>query len=85
MSESASSPPLGVALVAGGGFAFATRIPWIDLAAVVFGLLAALAIQRSNPAKFSEIGRLIYEGLPGEPETAGEEAPGLAFGGRVGN
>ncbi len=69
----------------GGGFAFATWIPWIDLGVVIFGILAALAIKRSDPAKFSEIGRLIYEGLPGEPETTGEEAPGYAFGGRAGD
>lgn len=67
----------------GGGFAFAAWIPWIDLAVVAFGIIAAFALKRFDPARFSEIGRLIYEGLPGEPETTGEEAPGLAFGGRV--
>jgi hypothetical protein len=48
----------------GGGYKFANYIVWIDLAVVGIGVIGAFIIRASNPKKFDEIGRLIYEGLP---------------------
>lgn len=52
----------------GGGFRFGNWIPWIDAAVIVLGILAALYLKRADPAKYEQIGRLIYEGFP---ETEG--------------
>ena len=46
----------------GGGFALANYIPWIDLGSVVFGLGYAFYLKTTNPEKFDNIGRLIYQG-----------------------
>ena len=48
----------------GGGYKFANYIVWIDIAVVGIGIIGAFIIRASNPKKFDEIGRLIYEGLP---------------------
>jgi amino acid transporter len=48
----------------GGGFGFANYIPWIDLAVVILGLVYAFYVKRTDPAKFEQIGRLIYQGVP---------------------
>jgi amino acid transporter len=48
----------------GGGFAFANWIIPIDIAVFVIGLLGALYIKKTDPKKFEQIGRLIYQGLP---------------------
>ena len=59
----------------GGGFAFANYIPWIDLAVVVLGLVYALYVKRTDPNKFEQIGRLMYQGLPDGALAAAERAP----------
>ncbi len=46
----------------GGGFAFANYIPWIDLGVVILGLLYAFYMKKADPAKYEQIGRLIYQG-----------------------
>ncbi len=48
----------------GGGYRFADWIPWIDLAVVVIGILGAFYLKSSDPKKYEQIGRLIYEGVP---------------------
>jgi amino acid transporter len=48
----------------GGGFAFARYIPAIDIAVFALGLIGALGIRMSNPAKFEQIGRLIHREVP---------------------
>ncbi len=48
----------------GGGFKFADYIIWIDLAVLAIGIAGAVYIKSSDPAKYDQIGRLIYEGLP---------------------
>jgi amino acid transporter len=48
----------------GGGFRFASWIVWIDLAVLAIGIAGAFYIKSSDPKKYDEIGRLIYEGLP---------------------
>lgn len=48
----------------GGGFAYANYIPWIDAAVLVLGLAYAFYVKRTNPKKFEQIGRLIYQGVP---------------------
>ena len=48
----------------GGGYKLADYIVWIDLAVVGIGIIGAFIIRATNPKKFDEIGRLIYEGLP---------------------
>ena len=48
----------------GGGYKLADYIVWIDLAVVGIGIIGAFYIRATNPKKFDEIGRLIYEGLP---------------------
>jgi amino acid transporter len=45
----------------GGGFKFADYIAWIDLAVVIIGIAGALYIKSSDPKKFDEIGRLVFE------------------------
>ena len=48
----------------GGGFSFADYIVWINLAILVIGVVGALYLKSSNPAKYDQIGRLIYQGVP---------------------
>jgi hypothetical protein len=48
----------------GGGYRFADWIPWIDLAVVLIGIAGAFYLKSSDPKKYEEIGRLIYEGVP---------------------
>ena len=48
----------------GGGYAFANYIIPIDVAVFVVGLVGALYIKMKDPAKFAQIGRLIYQGVP---------------------
>ena len=63
----------------GGGFRFANWIPWIDLAVLVLGILGALYLKSSNPARYDKIGRMIYEGFPegaDGPMHSGEVAGG---------
>ncbi len=48
----------------GSGYRFADWIPWIDLAVVLLGIAGAFYLKSSNPKKYEEIGRLIYEGVP---------------------
>lgn len=60
----------------GGGFSFATWIPWIDLAVLVLGVAGALVLKRTDPARYEQIGRMIYEGFP-------EGADGPMHGGEV--
>lgn len=48
----------------GGGFAFADWIPWIDVAIVAAGILGAIYLKVSAPARYEQIGRMIYEGVP---------------------
>jgi amino acid transporter len=46
----------------GGGFAFATYIPWIDVAVVLIGLGYAFYVKSTDPAKYHNIGRLVFDG-----------------------
>jgi amino acid transporter len=46
----------------GGGFAFANYIPWIDIGVVLLGLVYAFYVKSSDPQKFANIGRFIYQG-----------------------
>jgi amino acid transporter len=48
----------------GGGYRFADWIPWIDLVVVLLGIGGAFYLKSSDPKKYEEIGRLIYEGVP---------------------
>ncbi len=48
----------------GGGFSFANYIPWIDAGIIVFGILGALYLKRSDPERYEQIGRMIYSGAP---------------------
>jgi hypothetical protein len=61
----------------GGGYTFANYIPWIDIGVFVLGLVAAFAIKATNPAKFDQIGRLIYQGVPDGMLADAEHAQGL--------
>ena len=54
----------------GGGFAFASYIPWIDLGTVVLGLLYAFYLKSADREKFDKIGRLVFQGVP-EPGIIG--------------
>ena len=58
----------------GGGFAFAAYIPWIDLFVVVAGLGFAFYIKSTDPRKFEQIGRLIYQGVPDGALATAEHA-----------
>ena len=46
----------------GGGLRFADYIVWIDLASCCSGILGAVYIKASDPAKYDKIGRLINTG-----------------------
>jgi amino acid transporter len=48
----------------GGGFSFAAWIPWIDGGVIVLGILGALYLKSHDPARYDQIGRMIYEGFP---------------------
>ena len=48
----------------GGGFRFANWIVWIDLAVLAIGIAGAFYIKSTDPKKYDEIGRLMYEGMP---------------------
>jgi amino acid transporter len=45
----------------GGGYRFADYIVWIDIAVVGIGIVGAFYIKSSDPKKFDEIGRLVFE------------------------
>ena len=61
----------------GGGFTFAGYIPWIDGGVFVLGLIGAFVIKATNPTKFDQIGRLIYQGVPDGMLADAEHAQGL--------
>jgi amino acid transporter len=48
----------------GSGYKFADYIVWIDIAVVAIGIIGAIYLKSKDPAKYDQIGRLIYEGLP---------------------
>ena len=58
----------------GGGIAFADWLAPIDLAVLILGLAGALYLKRAHPQRFSQIGRLIYEGVPDGMMVAAEHA-----------
>lgn len=60
--------------VVGGGLSIANWIAPLDLAIVVAGYLLALRMKRRDPAKYAQVGRLIYEGVPEGAMVAGEHA-----------
>ena len=63
----------------GGGFAFANWIPWIDIAVLLLGIAGAFYLKSAHPARYENIGLMIYEGFPegGDgPMHAGEVAGG---------
>jgi hypothetical protein len=47
----------------GGGLAFANWIVWINLAVLVAGIGGALYLKYKDPAKYDQIGRLVYQGI----------------------
>ncbi|MDR4306053.1 APC family permease [Chelatococcus sambhunathii] len=46
------------------GYAFAKWIPGLVLAILAIGVVGAVALKRTNRAKYDSIGRMIYEGVP---------------------
>jgi len=48
----------------GAGLALANWIVWINLAVLVIGIAGALYLKTSDPKKYDEIGRLIFQGAP---------------------
>jgi amino acid transporter len=48
----------------GSGYRLADWIVWIDLVVVAIGIAGAFYIKSSDPKKFEQIGRLVYEGVP---------------------
>lgn len=61
----------------GGGIAFADYIVWINLAVFLFGLAGAFYIKAKNPAKYENIGRMIYQGVPDGMLADAEHAQGI--------
>ena len=61
----------------GGGFPFAKWIIPIDVAVFVVGLAGALYIKKSDPGKFAQIGRLMYQGVPDGMLADAEHAQGV--------
>ena len=51
----------------GAGLAFADWIVWINLAVLAIGVAEAFYLKSSDPKKYDQIGRLIYEGVPERP------------------
>jgi amino acid transporter len=58
----------------GGGIPFANWLAPIDVLVLVLGFAGALYIKGKDPAKYDQIGRLIYEGVPDGMLEAPEEA-----------
>jgi amino acid transporter len=48
----------------GGGLGFADYIVWINLAVLVIGIVGAFYLKTSDPKKYDQIGRLIFQGVP---------------------
>ena len=48
----------------GAGLALANWIIWINLAVLAIGIVGALYLKMSDPAKYDKIGRLIFQGVP---------------------
>lgn len=48
----------------GGGFKLADYLLWMDLAVLAIGLVGAFYLKSSNPQKYDQIGRLIFQGAP---------------------
>ena len=48
----------------GAGLALASWILWINLAVLAIGIVGALFLKHSDPKKYDQIGRLIYQGVP---------------------
>ena len=46
----------------GAGYRLADWIVWIDIAVVAIGIAGAFYIKSSDPKKFEQIGRLVFEG-----------------------
>ena len=61
----------------GGGFTFANYIIPIDIFVFVIGLAGALYTKMKDPAKFAQIGRLIYQGVPDGMIADAEHAQGI--------
>jgi amino acid transporter len=61
----------------GGGFAFANYIIPIDAGVFVIGLAGAFYLKQSNPEKFAQIGRMIYQGVPDGMLADAEHAQGI--------
>jgi amino acid transporter len=60
----------------GGGFPFANWIIPIDIGVFVVGLLGAQYIKKTDPVKFSQIGRLMYQDIPDGMLADAERAQG---------
>jgi hypothetical protein len=58
----------------GGGIPFANWLAPIDLLVLALGFAGALYIKSKDPARYEQIGRLIYEGVPDGMIEAPEEA-----------
>jgi amino acid transporter len=60
--------------VVGGGLSIANWIAPLDIVILLAGFAVAVRLKRRDPAKYAQIGRMIYEGVPDGPLVAGEHA-----------
>lgn len=62
----------------GAGLAFADWIVWINLAVLAIGFAGAFYLKTSDPKKYDQIGRLIFQGAPDGTLVAPERGEALS-------
>ena len=60
--------------VIGGGLAIANWLAPLDLVILLLGFAGALALKHRDPARYEQVGRMIFEGLPEGTLVMGEHA-----------
>ena len=60
--------------VIGGGLAIANWLAPLDLVILLIGFGGALALKRRDPARYEQVGRMIFDGLPEGALVMGEHA-----------